>query len=268
MATARRKEENQVCPTSRTLPSTSVWPSSACPYRRGTRTPTPPGSPCPILARQRELSRRLSDRLCAADRRIQAFLDDYLADTGERPQLPRRTLVLDEPGLARDLSLPFDGDDFSSPLLSSYRLVNGVLHNPANDRRTTAGVFHIAEGGLPIPDDKIAVPKATFARLLARAFEPPETDMVLPYTANDRRPAACFVSLLLRPLVSPGGARVGAREADGDPLHRARRHWSPTSTSSRASSATAATPTCPRTTRRWPRRPGPATPAASSSRRT
>jgi hypothetical protein len=100
----------------------------------------------PILARQRELSRRLSDRLCAADGRIQAFLDDYLAETGERPQLPRRTLDLDEPGLARDLSLPFDGDSFTSSLMSSYRLVNGVLHNPANDRRTTAGVFHIAEG--------------------------------------------------------------------------------------------------------------------------
>ena len=120
-----------------------------------------------------------------------------------QPQLPRRTLVLDEPGLARELSLPFDGDDFSSPLLSSYRLVNGVLHNPANDRRTTAGVFHIAEGGLPIPDDKLAVPTATFARLLALAFEPPQTDMVLPYTANEATPAACFVSLLLRPLVSP-----------------------------------------------------------------
>src|SRR5690606_24171205 len=130
----------------------------------------------PILARQRELSRRLSDRLCAADGRIQAFLDDYLADTGEHPELPHRTLVLDEPGLARELSLPFDGDDFSSPLLSSYRLVNGVLHNPANDRRTTAGVFHLAEGGLPIPDDKLAVPKAVFARLLAHAFEPPEVD--------------------------------------------------------------------------------------------
>lgn len=157
----------------------------------------------PILARQRELSRRLSDRLCAADGRIQAFLDDYLADTDERPQLPHRTLVLDEPGLARDLSLPFDGDSFTSPLLSSYRLVNGVLHNPANDRRTTAGVFHVAEGGLPIPDDKIAVPKAVFGRLLTHAFQPPEVDMVLPYTANQPNPAACFVSLHLRPLVSP-----------------------------------------------------------------
>ncbi len=158
----------------------------------------------PILARQRELSRRLADRLCAADGRIQAFLDDYLAETGEQPQLPRRTLVLDEPGMARDLSLPFDGDEFASPLLSSYRLANGVLHNPASDRRTTAGVFHIAEGGLPIPDDKIAVPKVAFARLLERAFDPPEIDKVLPYTANQAHPAACFVSLQLRPLVSPG----------------------------------------------------------------
>ena len=157
----------------------------------------------PILARQRELSRRLSDRLCAPDGRIQAFLDDYLADAGGRPQLPRRTLVLDEPGLARDLSLPLDGDSFTSPLLSSYRLVNGVLHNPANDRRTTAGVFHITEGGLPIPYDKIAVPKVAFARLLAAAFEPPEIDKVLPYTANQPQSAACFVSLYLRPLVSP-----------------------------------------------------------------
>jgi len=124
----------------------------------------------PILARQRELSRRLSDRLCAADARIQAFLDDYLADTGEQPRLPGRTLVLDEPGLARELSVPFDADTYTSPLLSSYRLVNGVLHNPVTDRRTTEGVFHVAEGGLPIPDDKIAVPKLAFARLLAMAF--------------------------------------------------------------------------------------------------
>ena len=157
----------------------------------------------PILARQRELSRRLSDRLCAADQRIQNFLDDYLADTGVTPSLPRRTFVLDEPGLARELSLPFDGDTFSSPLLSSYRLVNGVLHNPAKDRRTTAGVFHIAEGGLPIPADKIAVPKAAFARMLERAFDPPQVDKMLPYTANQPEPAACFVSLLLRPLVAP-----------------------------------------------------------------
>jgi hypothetical protein len=157
----------------------------------------------PILARQRELGRRLAERLSAVDSRIQAFLDDYLADCSVRPQLPRRTLVLDQAGLARELSLPADGDEFHSGLLASYRLANGVLHNPANDRRTTAGVFHIAEGGLPIDDDKIAVPKETYARLLERAFQPPADSMVLPFSSAAANPAACFVSLLLRPLVVP-----------------------------------------------------------------
>ncbi|GAB3623068.1 hypothetical protein GCM10027418_11500 [Mariniluteicoccus endophyticus] len=157
----------------------------------------------PLIARQRELSRRLADRLCAADNRIQAFLDDYLAGTGTHPRLPHQTFVLDQAGLARTLSLPADGDEFSSELLTSYRLGNGVLHNPANDRRTTAGVFHVSEGGLPIPDDKLAVPVAVFGRLVERAFQPPHDDMVLPWTANQPEPAACFVSLLMRPLVVP-----------------------------------------------------------------
>jgi len=157
----------------------------------------------PLLARQRELTRRLADRYCAADQRIQDFLDGYLSDTGEHPALPRRTFVLDEPGLARELSLPFDGDEVVSPRLSSYRTVNGVLHNPASDRRTTAGVFHVVEGGLAIPDDKLAVPKLAFAKLLGLAFHPPREDLLLPYTANQPTPAASFVSLQLRPLVAP-----------------------------------------------------------------
>ena len=157
----------------------------------------------PILARQREMSRRLSDRLCPTDARIQGFLKEYLADTGSVPSLPRRTLVLDQSGLARGLSLPRDADVFRSPLLSSYRLRNGVLHNPAKDRRTTAGVFHIAEGGMPIADDKLAVPKVAFSKLLSIALNPPEDSLRLPYTANAAQPGGCFVSLLLRPLVVP-----------------------------------------------------------------
>ena len=157
----------------------------------------------PILARQRELSRRLSDRLCPVDTRIQNFLTAYLADVGPAPQLPGRTLVLDQAGLARGMSLPAKGDCFKSPLLSSYRLHNGVLHNPANDRRTTAGVFHIAEGGLPIPDDKLAVPKLAFSKLLEMALNPPAESMQLPFTAGQADAAMCFVSLLLRPLVVP-----------------------------------------------------------------
>ena len=157
----------------------------------------------PILARQRELNRRLAHRLPAVDTRIQNFLDAYLEGTGTQPHLPRQTLVLDQAGLARDMSLPVDGDTFTSDLLTSYRLVNGILHNPANDRRTTKGVFHIAEGGLPIQDDKIAVPRETFGRLMEQAFLPPEEAMVLPYTANHPERPTCWVSLLLRPIVVP-----------------------------------------------------------------
>ncbi|HET9127121.1 MAG TPA: hypothetical protein VFN73_03505 [Propionibacteriaceae bacterium] len=160
----------------------------------------------PLVARQLEFNRRLEYRPCAADHRIQTFLDDYLADAPVRPQLPRHTLVLDRPGLARELSLPRDADEFASDLVSSYRLANGVLHNPANDRRTTAGVFHIAEGGLPIPDDKLAVPRDVFARLLDLAVQPPEEAQTLPYTSTSDTPARCFVSLLLRPLVQPAVA--------------------------------------------------------------
>ncbi|MES7294273.1 hypothetical protein U6K21_04750 [Cutibacterium acnes] len=160
----------------------------------------------PVLARQRELRRELPELLCPADRRIQAFIDRYLGeDSSVHSRLPDTTLTLDEPGLARALSLPVDGDDFSSDLVSSYRVANGVLHNPRNDRRTTAGVFHVAEGGLAIPDDKKAVPIDVFARLLDLAFQAPPEHTLLPYTSTQPvdRQAHTWVSLLLRPLVVP-----------------------------------------------------------------
>ena len=157
----------------------------------------------PILARQRELSRRLAHRPCAADQRIQTFLDSYLEGAAVTPRLPRSTFVLDQPGLARALSLPEDATSFTSDYVESYRVLGGVLHNPRNDRRTTAGVFHVAEGGLPIPDDKIAVPRDVFARLLAHAVDAPEDLLTLPWASRQEDPAHCFVSLLLRPVVVP-----------------------------------------------------------------
>ena len=157
----------------------------------------------PILARQRELSRRLAHRPCAADQRIQNFLDSYLEGAAETPQLPRSTFVLDQPGLARALSLPADSTSFVSDYVESYKVLGGVLHNPRNDRRTTAGVFHVAESGLPIPDDKIAVDRDVFARLLAHAVDAPDDLLTLPWASTRAEPARCFVSLLLRPIVVP-----------------------------------------------------------------
>jgi hypothetical protein len=163
-----------------------------------------------LLANHRERLRLLEDYRCPADQRIEAFLDEHFADLDlpQRLRLPGRTLVLDRHGLARELSLPADRDEYKGPLVSSYRVRNGVLHNPRSDRRTTAGTFHVTEGGLPIPGDKKAVPKRTFAELFKRAVDAPEGVLTLPFhagAAGERgtRRAAAYVSLLLRPTVCP-----------------------------------------------------------------
>lgn len=166
-----------------------------------------------LLANHRETARLLADHQCPADARIQQFLDERLYPTGLLPRLPSQTFVLDRHGLARALSLPADGDKFESEIISSYRVAHGVLHNPAKDRRTTQGVFHIAEGGLPIPDDKKAVPLGAFARLLEAALNPPRKLMRLPFTSSGERAAECFVSLLLRPLVCPAVAGFGEEKS-------------------------------------------------------
>ncbi|HEU6447240.1 MAG TPA: hypothetical protein VFV23_02230 [Verrucomicrobiae bacterium] len=155
-----------------------------------------------LAAQYQEKDRLLGQYLCPADQRIQTFLFDYLEDTPV-PKLPSRTFTLDRPGLARVLSLPVDRAEFSSQIINSYRCANGVLHNPKSDRRTTQGIFHVTEGGLPIPDDKLGVPKITFAKMLALALNPPRDLMRLPFTATQKNPAECFVSLLLRPIVCP-----------------------------------------------------------------
>src|SRR5271154_6471592 len=155
-----------------------------------------------MAGQSREKDRLLGHYLCPVDQRIQTFLYDYLQDVPVT-KLPTRTFTLDRPGLARVLSLPLDRDDFTSSILSSYRVANGVLHNPRSDRRTTQGIFHVTEGGLPIPDDKLGVPKLTFAKMLALALNPPRDLMRLPFTATQPKPAECLVSLLLRPLVCP-----------------------------------------------------------------
>lgn len=159
----------------------------------------------PLLRNYYRKDQLLGYRLCPADARIQAFLDAYLSDIlpDGAPRLPGNTFVLDRPGLARVMSLPPDQDTLSSPYLHSYRVAQGILHNPKSDRRTTKGVFHIAEGGFPVPADKIAVPKRAFASLLLAALSPPPDLLTLPFTANQEEQVRLFVTLLLRPLVCP-----------------------------------------------------------------
>ena len=163
----------------------------------------------PLLRNYHQKNLLLGSPLCPADLRIQSFLDAYLDDVSPAgaARLPADALVLDRSGMARTMSLPADSDLFVSPYVRSYRVPQGVLHNPSSDRRTTQGLFHIAEGGFPVPADKVSVPKQAFAALWSAALRPPAELLRLPFTAGEEQGCRCWVSLLLRPLVCPAAGQ-------------------------------------------------------------
>ncbi|MRT94618.1 hypothetical protein [Ancylomarina sp. 16SWW S1-10-2] len=157
-----------------------------------------------LIQSYRAKSRLLSDHLCPSDQRIQNFLNNYFKDIDQKiPQIPTSTFTLDKEGIARELSLPPNKNEYITEYLSSYRIAQGVLHNPKHDRRTTKGSFHIVEGNLPAPLDKIELPKAAFVKFLESAFNPPDDLNTLPFTSAQNEKAKIMVSLLLRPVVCP-----------------------------------------------------------------
>lgn len=158
-----------------------------------------------LLANLEEKNRLLAAMQSPVDRRIESYLRSHFSDIcADSPlKLPNASLVLSQHGMARELSLPDRGELFQNDLVSSYRLANGVLHNPKADRRTTQGTFHVAEGGLAIAGDKRAVPKHVFANLFRAAVRPPNSSMQLPFTLERSSPAQTWVSLLIRPIVRP-----------------------------------------------------------------
>lgn len=174
--------------------------------------------PHEVVAHLKERIRLSYGEPSPLDARVQAFLDSYLAELAlpEPIKLPGlgQSFILDRPGMACELSLPEHGDHFESDIISSYRLGHnqGVLHNPKSDRRTTQGVFHVTEGGAPIPFDKVAVPKIAFAGLLRSALQSTPALLKLPFTSKSGHPVETFVSLMLRPLVVPGVPGVTARK--------------------------------------------------------
>lgn len=161
----------------------------------------------PLLENYREFSKLSAEYYCPPDSRIMNYLENYLSDVCDPrepfPSLPHKTFVLDRFGTARTLSLSPDSDKHENPLVSSYRVRQGILNNPRSDRRTTAGVFHVAEGGLPVPADKKSVPKRVFKNLWARAFSAPDEMLELPFTSTQERKAKTWVSIYLRPTVCP-----------------------------------------------------------------
>ena len=128
-----------------------------------------------LLSTYHHRLKRLDSIHCPADVRIEGFLRRYFDRVKgcSALRLPDLSILLDRHSIARELSLPHDGDQYNNRYGASYRVRNGVLHNPANDRRTTVGTFHVTDGGLPIPRDKKVVPKVTFAALFRHAMNPP-----------------------------------------------------------------------------------------------
>ena len=171
-----------------------------------------------LIRNYRQQKKRLEEYRCPTDERIQNFLNNYFAQHGHAlaPALPNSTFVLDHPGIAEVLSLPVIGDKFVSPYVESFRIKQGVLHNPKNDRRTTQGVFHIVEGGLRIPHDKKAVPVSVYKALLEAALQPPEDLLELPFTYHEdelKVSAKLWISLLLRPVVCPAVSTICAEHS-------------------------------------------------------
>lgn len=159
----------------------------------------------PLLNNYREKARLLSNYLSPSGKRIHEFLEDFLKEvkTHKNIKLPEHTFILDRYGLARAISIPPETDLYETEIVKTYRTAQGILNNPKEDRRTTKGVFHVCEGGLPISNDKKAVPKLAFYNLLQAALNPPKELMTLPFTADQKEKAELFVSLLLRPIVVP-----------------------------------------------------------------
>ncbi|RXP57033.1 hypothetical protein EC396_06915 [Lutibacter sp. HS1-25] len=163
----------------------------------------------------REKSRLLSHHYSPVDGRIQNFINDYLKDVKFEKSyaLPNDTLVLTQKGHAREVSLPPNGNVFISEDITSYRIKQGILNNPINDKRTTKGTFHIVEGDLPVPLDKKEVPKIAFAHFLNAAFNPSDELNTLPFTSNQPDKAKVMVSFLMRPMVCPEVKGVVAKKS-------------------------------------------------------
>jgi len=157
-----------------------------------------------IIKDYKEKTRRVDVNEIGINRRVNAFFDDYFGDQFGSLRVIDEFFALDHYGLARVMSLPADGDVFINDYVSSYRIKQGILCNPVHDRRTTKGSFHIVEGGFAIPSDKKAVPKEAFAKLYQAAMNPPEELKILPFTSNQEKKAKTFVSLYVKPIVSPG----------------------------------------------------------------
>ncbi|MDR0595906.1 MAG: hypothetical protein LBF94_04435 [Puniceicoccales bacterium] len=149
------------------------------------------------------------------DHRINSFLNEYLGMNSNYFWLPKSSFLCDRYGISRILSLPENGDEFHCEYVDSYRIYQGILNNPSTDKRTTAGTFHIVEGGLPVPIDKKEIPKQAFVNMLKMAFNPPDDMLVLPFSSEQAAKDRMFVSAYFKPIICPEvGGNISAKNME------------------------------------------------------
>ena len=122
--------------------------------------------------------------------------------------------------LARELSLPIDAAAWHNVWCRATGSTTGCCTTPS--RSPHPGVFHVAEGGLPIPADKLRVPLPTYLRLLEEALRPPAGSL-----GCRSRPAGPSRWRRWSPAapaaVLSGGAQDLPEKRDGGALLRSRR---------------------------------------------
>jgi len=128
--------------------------------------------------------------------------------------------ILDRPALAAELSLPFDGDRFESRYLTSYRVRQGVLHNPGKGSPHHRGRVPYRRRRSADPLGQEGGARATFAALMRAALNAPDDLLRLPY----RQPAGGSAPLGVAAAAAAVSPAVpgGPREVDGNPVFRAR----------------------------------------------
>ena len=106
-----------------------------------------------ILESLREKNRLLAEHRAPIDSRIESFLNRYFAaEVDSDPlRLPSRSLTLDRHGMARELSLPVNGQSFKNELVESYRCLNGVLNNPGPIVARPRAHFMLSKAGCRFP---------------------------------------------------------------------------------------------------------------------
>lgn len=92
-----------------------------------------------IIKDYREKTRRVDINDIGIHKRINMFFSRYFEGSSLVPRVVENHFTLDHYGLAREMSLPPDQNEFANEYINSYRIKQGILNNPKNDRRTTKG---------------------------------------------------------------------------------------------------------------------------------